>query len=261
MVRYLKLIFIYFGINIKELKSYGIDFYLGSFAMFLKNLSNLFIIYAIYNIVNVINGWDIYEMTYLYALVTISFSVWRCFFINTLNISNYIVSGKLDLLLSKPLNPLFLIFMEGFDEDAWGDLALGLVMYFYTSYILKIKLISVFLILLISLSGGLVFAGISVLGSLISILYLGVNNFSDLPYMIYEFSKYPLSIFNTVISFVFKTIFPIAWISYIPALTVLKEKNNIFLIFIVSIGLSIIYFVAIYKLWNYFLKKYSSSGT
>lgn len=38
-----------------------------------------------------------------------------------------------DILLIKPLNPLFLIFMEGFDEDAWGDLAVGIFLYFYIS--------------------------------------------------------------------------------------------------------------------------------
>ncbi|WP_064612542.1 hypothetical protein [Streptobacillus moniliformis] len=79
MKKYLKLFFMYGYINIKELKSYGIDFYLGSMAMFLKNIANLFIIFFIYNIVNVINGWNINEMIYLYSIITISFSIWRCF--------------------------------------------------------------------------------------------------------------------------------------------------------------------------------------
>ncbi len=196
MKKYLKLFFMYGYINIKELKSYGIDFYLGSMAMFLKNIANLFIIFFIYNIVNVINinGWNINEMIYLYSIITISFSIWRCFFINTLNISYYIINGKLDLLLIKPVNPLFLIFMEGFDEDAWGDLAVGIILYIYISFKLNLPILNIVLVFLIALVGGLVFAAISVLGSLFSVIFLGSSNFSDLPYIIYEFAKYPINI-------------------------------------------------------------------
>lgn len=249
-------------VNIKELKSYGVDFYLGSFAMFFKNIANLTIIYFIFNIVNVINGWDIKEMIYLYAIVTISFAIWRCFFINTLNISHYVVSGRLDMLLVKPLNPLFLIFMEGFDEDAWGDLAVGIMLYTYISYLLKISLIYSVMVFILAILGGLVFAGLSVLGSLLSVIFLGSSNFADLPNTIYEFSKYPITIFSYVLIVIFKTIIPIAWISYIPAYSVLKEDGkNFYLIFLISAIISILYFVVIVLIWNKFLKKYSSSGT
>lgn len=262
MRKYLKLFFMYGYINIKELKSYGIDFYLGSIAMLLKNLSNLFIIYFIFNIVKVINGWNINEMIYLYSIVTISFSIWRCFFINTLNISYYIINGQLDILLIKPLNPLFLIFMEGFDEDAWGDLAVGIFLYFYISQKLNIPNLNIFLIFLISIIGGLVFAGLSILGSLLSVIFLGSSNFSDLPYIVYEFAKYPISIFSPIIAFVFKTIIPIAWVGYIPAYVNLRQNSiNIWIVFVLSILISVIYFVLIVFIWNKVLAKYSSSGT
>ncbi|ACZ01936.1 ABC transporter permease [Streptobacillus moniliformis] len=262
MKRYLKLFFLYLYINIKELKSYGIDFYLGSIAMFLKNISNLFLIFFIYNIVNVINGWNINEMIYLYSIVTISFSIWRCFFINTLNISYYIINGKLDILLIKPLNPLFLIFMEGFDEDAWGDLAVGIIIYFYISFKLNLPILNIILVFIIALLGGLVFSGISVIGSLFSIIFLGSSNFSDLPYIIYEFSKYPINIFNPVISILFKTIIPVAWIGYIPAYINLKDGNqNLIIVFLISVFITILYFIIVVLIWNNVLKKYSSSGT
>lgn len=262
MRRYLKLFYISFILNIKELKSYHIDFVLGSIAMFFKNLSNLFIIYTIYNLVNEINGWSIKEMIYLYSVITISFSVWRCFFINTLNISYYVTSGGLDLLLTKPINSLFLIFMENFDEDAWGDLAVGILLYFYISYMLKIKLIIVFLIFLLSILGGLVFSGLSTISSIFSVIYNGPYDFTELPYIIYEFAKYPLSIFNPIISFILKTIIPIGWIAYIPSSLIFSKVNgNLLLIILFSFIISIIYFYIIYKIWNYAILKYSSSGT
>lgn len=261
MFRYTKILLKYMKINFKELRSYGVDFYIGSIAMFLKNISNLFLIYIIYNLVHEINGWNIYEMIYLYSLVTISFSIWRCFFINTLNITYYVKSGRFDLILTKPVNPLFLVFMEGFDEDAWGDLAVGIVLYIYVSIILKINIISIILVFIIAIVGGLVFSAVSVLGSLISIIYVGVSNFSDLPYIIFEFGKYPISIFSPILIFIFKTIIPIAWITYIPAMAVLKNNYNIYIIFFISIIISLLYFITVSVLWNICLNKYSSSGT
>ena len=35
-------------------------------------------------------------------------------------------NGNFDRFLVKPLHPLFQIFMEGFDDDAWGDLIVGI---------------------------------------------------------------------------------------------------------------------------------------
>lgn len=261
MIRYIYLFFIHIYINIKELKSYGVDFYLGSVAMLLKNFSNLFIIYSIYNIVHVINGWNINEMIYIYSIITISMSIWRCFFINTLNTSYYVTGGHFDLILAKPIDPLFYIFMQGFDEDAWGDLAIGIILYIYFANILNINIISSILIFIISIFGSLIFAGLSILGSILSLIYVGINNFSDLPYIVFEFAKYPLNIFNPILALLFKSIIPIGFIAYMPSLVALKGVYRGYIIFPLGIIIPIGYFYAVYKLWNLFVHKYSSSGT
>ncbi|WP_196760437.1 ABC-2 family transporter protein, partial [Streptobacillus moniliformis] len=68
--------------------------------------------------------------------------------------------------------------------------------------------------------------------------------------------------FNPVISFLFKSIIPIAWIGYIPAYINLKDNGyNLLLLFCISISISIIYFIIVFLIWNRALKEYSSSGT
>lgn len=83
-----------------------------------------------------------------------------------------------------------------------GWFSCDIFLYFYISQKLNIPNLNVFLIFLIAIIGGLVFAGLSVLGSLLSVIFLCS---SDLPYIVYEFAKYPISIFSPIIAFVFRT--------------------------------------------------------
>ncbi|HFE9850504.1 ABC transporter permease [Enterococcus sp. DIV1420a] len=246
-------------LNIKGLRSYGTDFFIGVIGMAIKNISNIILLLFLYNLIPEINGWNLYQMMYLYSISTISFSLWRCLFMNTLNISYYVKYGKLDAFLTKPANPLFLIFMEGFDDDAWGDLLVGIILNIYITICLDISLIFIPIVLILSFFTSLIFASTSIIGSIFSLKTVGINDFSDIPYMIYEFIKYPTSIYGKFVQIFFSTLLPISWISYIPASSIIFSKNMLYIFF--TIVFSILYFTFAYIIWNDYLKKYTSSGS
>ena len=149
-MRYVNLFWKYFSLNVKGLKSYGTDFYIGIFAMMIKNISSLFLLFFLYTLVPKLDGWSFYEILYLYSLSTMGFAMWRCLFMNTLNISYYVRNGILDRFLVKPINPLFQIFMEGFDDDAWGDLIIGILINIICMYQLQLSWYSLLFSLILS---------------------------------------------------------------------------------------------------------------
>lgn len=92
-MRYLKLLFTYFKVNLKSLAVYDLDFYFAIIGMIVQNVLNIVALRFIFNIVPRISGYSFSQLLLTYALATLSFSIFRCFFINALNISDYIHNG------------------------------------------------------------------------------------------------------------------------------------------------------------------------
>lgn len=127
MTRYARLLLTYFKINFKSLAIYDFDFYFSIAGMMIQNLINVAALRFLYLLVPTIQGYTFTELLTTYAIASTSFAIFRCFFINTLNIADYVRKGKFDGLLVKPVNPLFQLLNESFDEDAWGDLAISVL--------------------------------------------------------------------------------------------------------------------------------------
>lgn len=259
---YFNLFWRYFGLNLKGLKSYGTDFYVGVFAMMLKNISSLFLLFFLYTLVPELEGWSFFELLHLYSLATMGFAMWRCLFMNTLNISYYVRNGILDRFLVKPINPLFQIFMEGFDDDAWGDLIIGTIINVICIYQLQLGWYSLVFSIILSFFASLIFASFSILGSILSLKTVGVSDFSDIPYLIYEFMKYPITLYGSVLTVVFTYLLPVAWISFIPSRMFIENQ---FFNSLLSLGASALVSLIFFSLscWMFlrYLKNYTSTGT
>lgn len=261
-MKLMKLFWKYFQLNIKGLKSYGTDFYIGIATMMLKNLSNLVLLFFLYTLVPVVNGWSFYELLYLYSLSTMGFAIWRCLFMNTLNISYYVRNGILDRFLVKPVNPLFQIFMEGFDDDAWGDLFIGIIINIICVVNLQLSWMTLFASLVVAFFASLIFASFSILGSIMSLHTVGVSDFSDFPYLVYDFIKYPITMYGNLLTTIFTYFFPIAWISFIPSQLIISNQIGKMFLAILSTGaVALLIFTISCILWSRYLKYYTSTGT
>lgn len=261
-MRYIQLFFKFLTLNLKGLKSYGNDFYIGVATMMLKNVASLVTLFFLYNLVPQIDGWSMYELLYMYSLSTMGFAMWRCLFMNTLNISYYVRKGILDSMLIRPLNPLFQIFMEGFDDDAWGDLIIGIIINIICIITLDLSWLNLACALLISLFASLIFASISILGSIISLRTVGVSDFSDLPYLLYELIKYPITLYGTWMTAILTFVVPIAWVSFIPSKILIAGNQWEIIKMLGQTSISaLVFFGLSCVLWQHYLKRYTSTGT
>lgn len=259
MKRIIRLFSAYFMANVKAMLLYDLDYILGIIAMFLKTAIGFCYLFLIFYYVDSLGSWNFHQMLFLYGLATLSFSLWHCFFVNTLGIPSYIRSGDFDSFLLKPVNPLLQILMEGFDEDGWGELLLGLVTVFYAASKLEIIGARMLLLPLFAISGCLIFSAVSILLSSIAFFTIGSFDFTDNIEDFKEIAKYPMSIFGKKFSIFFTAIFPLAFASYYPALYLLKLDES-FVPFL-SFPIGVLFFFLAYQFWNFAMKRYSGSGT
>ncbi len=250
-----------FQLNIKSLLIYKLDFVIGIIAMIIKTIIRFSVILILFNLITNINGWTLDQILFLYGFSMASFSVWHCFFINTITIPIYIKTGELDRFLLYPYNPLFLIISEGFDEDGWGELIFAYVIMIIALKRLDIDYALWILIPFINIITSLVYAGISILLSIVSFLTINNTDLTDLTMDINEFAKYPISIYPKIIKLLFIFVLPIGIASFYPSLIFIREVNiyNILFLILSMIG-SILFFIISFKIWMRALSRYTSAG-
>ena len=259
MTRYARLLLTYFKINFKSLAIYDFDFYFSIIGMMIQNLINVAALRFLYLLVPTIQGYTFTELLTTYAIASTSFAIFRCFFINTLNIADYVRKGKFDGLLVKPVNPLFQLLNESFDEDAWGDLAISVLILTTIAFSSHMPLLIFLLVLLMCCATSLIFLSLTLLGGMVSLLSQGLADLSETVYDFFEFSKYPLSIYNTPLKMILTWFLPLGWVAAIPQSTVIDDGRWYFAILVV--GISVALFTLVYQLWRLFLVKYQSTGT
>lgn len=259
-IKYLKLYRQFFVINMKAVLVYELDAIFDIIAMFLKNAFQFILLLLIFQLVDNLKGFDFYHMLFFYGVSSISFALWKCFYINTLSLSYYIHTGKLDMFLKRPIHVLFSIVTDKFDEDAWGELLFAIIVTVIATTQLNIWSFRLLLLFPTAIFMSLIFAGISLLGSCASFFTITQTNLSSLVFPMQEFSRYPIVIFPKVLQYIFIFILPVAFVSYYPSLYFLFIAENVGVVF-TSWIVAVIFFSVVCQLWNLSLTRYSSTGT
>lgn len=258
-MRYLKLLLTYLKVNLKSLAIYDLDFYFAILGMIIQNRLNIVALRFIFNLVPRIKGYSFEQLLLTYALATLSWAIFRCFFINTLNIATYIHRGSLDTILIKPVNPLFQIINERVDEDSWGDLLVALLLLIIVDFQLNNPWYITVMFIFISLFTSLIFLSLAVLGNTVALFSNGLANLAETTFDFFEMSKYPLTIYSGLLKVIMTFIIPIGWVASIPQERIADKHEWGWLVIIPLVCL--LYFVLVYQLWRLFLRKYQSTGS
>lgn len=256
---YGKLCLTFFKLNYKELEISSMDFLFGIVAKLLSYLAELLALFFIFELVPEINGWDKYQVFFVFGLNLVGFSLWSCFFINTITLPYYIERGEFDRFLVRPISPLLQIMLDGFDDDSWGELATGLVVlgYAWSKLGLGVKVLPI--IFIAAFSGCFIYAGISILLGTVSFFTVAQADVADFTMQIKEIAKYPITIYPKVMQFIFTYIFPVAFVAFLPMRMIIGQINIYFIVLLPVVAG--IFFLIAKSIWMRGLRHYGSTGT
>lgn len=258
MRRYLRLYKKYFLINLKTIASYDYDTFLGIIGMIIKNIINIIMLRFIFDNVDLIAGYSYDQVLFIYSLAMCSYALWHCFFINTLTIPIYIKDGSIDNFLLKPVSILFQIMMDGFDEDGWGDLIIGLILLTVASNNLNFPITNFIIYFPIIIISSLIYAGITIILSSLCFYTIENSGLANMVSDLYNFAKYPLTIFSKPIQAILLLILPVALSAYIPSLYFFGQINIWGII--LAMFFTIMYFIVAIIIFTKGLYHYSSPG-
>lgn len=249
--------------ELKRMMEYKGDFIVGIIGFLMIQVSNLLFLWIIFSKIPSLMGWTMGEVVFIYGMSLIPKGIDHLFFDNLWAVGHFIVrKGDFDKYLTRPINTLFHVMAEKLQIDALGELITGTALVAVTLPQLSIEWNAwkIILGLLSIVFSTFIFTGIKIATSSVAFWSKRSGNIIYMFYMVSDFAKYPVTIYNNVVRNVVTYIIPFAFTAYYPAKYILTGENPLF-----NIGMGALLSTAIMALgiflWNRGTRAYESAGS
>jgi viologen exporter family transport system permease protein len=263
MRRYLRLLVHYFVQYTKVRLAYKGDFIISVATTLVATVFGIAVVFLLFRRAPQIAGWTFDEILFLYGFGLIPLSLFNMISINLYYFGEaYVVEGKFDRVLLRPVHSLFQVMSEQFRLESLADAAVGLAIVFYTSR--KIGLdygwSDWLFVAFFAFCGLLIYVGVFLI--LTCVAFWAEDRVGLIPpvYNLLAFGRYPLNIYSPLIQFLLSWIIPFGFASFYPAAQLLGhlEYQRYFLLlpFVTACFLGVSFW-----LWNRGVANYSSTGS
>lgn len=258
---YASIYYEFFKQNLKVMIEYRVDFIIGALSTIATQLGGVLFVWVIFQNIDNINGWSFYEIIFIYGLLTTCKGINHIFFDDLWTVGNkYIREGSFDIILLRPIRPLFHIVANKVQRDGVGDLLIGIVLISKAIHKLQLNLdaIKILELLFFIAIGSAIIVAINVITCTLSFWTINSTSYMWAIFSLNEFALYPINIFHPIISVVVSWIVPYAFASFYPATYFLNKSYSH--LSMVSPIIAIILWIIALRFWKIGIKNYSSTG-
>ena len=204
-------------------------------------------------------GWNFYEVLLIQSIYTLSLGFACIMFSNVLWATmRHIREGSFEIVLLKPLNPLFFLIASNFDPGSAGLIIGGGFMFVFSLLNTEIASIAAIPAFLLLFAGGFaVMAGINMIMAATSFKWVGNSRIPEIFDSIMTFGKYPITIFPQAIRGITTFIVPISMIGFYPASALLGRLDYTVLFAVIPCLLFMLFGI---RLYQYMVKLYEGVG-
>jgi ABC-2 type transport system permease protein len=249
--------------EIKRMMEYKGDFLVGIAGFLLNQFFNLLFIWVIFSQIPNLMGWTLEQVVFIYGFSLIPKALDHLLFDNLWGIGYFIVrKGDFDKYLTRPINPLFHVMVEKLQIDALGELVVGIALVCIALPQLAIvwSIEKILLTLLVLPFATLIYVAVKIATSAIAFWTKRSGAITFVFYMVNDFAKYPIDIYNTFVKTVITYIIPFAFTAFYPANYILTGADPLFNIGL-PIVISIVMMVIAVLIWNKGINAYESAGS
>jgi len=218
-MRYFSILISYFLQYLKSRLEYKGDFLIALLSSFSATVASFGFLFILFRRVNSLQGWKFEELMFIYGFSLISLGFFNVVSLNLYEFGErYIMEGRFDQVLTRPINSLFQILFETFRIESFQEVITGFLLLLYAASRLNLRMgILEFLIFPLFLGCGVVLY-LSVFVILTSISFWFEDRIGITPpiYNMIPFGRYPTSIYNVFLQFLLSWIIPFAFASFYP---------------------------------------------
>lgn len=263
MKRYLRLFVQYFVQYCKVRLAYKADFFISVASTLVATVFGLALVFLLFRRAPEIAGWTFDEILFLYGFGLIPLALFNMVSVNLYFFGQlYIVEGKFDRVLLRPVHSLFQVMSEQFRLEAVSDALVGLALVVHAASKIGLVLSPMQWAIAVgaALCGFAIYLGVFLILTCVS--FWAEDRVGVIPpvYNMLTFGRYPLDIYNPLIRFLLSWVIPFGFAAFYPSAKLLghSEYDQVFLALPLVAALSLV--IAI-LLWNRGVQNYSSTGS
>lgn len=263
MKRYFRLHRIFIAQYLKRLMEYKVDFLLGAIGMIIAQAVQILFIGIIFSQIPTLQGWRFEEILFIYGFSLIPKFIDHLFFDNLWMVGYRIIrKGEFDKYLTRPINSLYHVIVENFCVDAFGEAVtcVFLLGYAFPKLHLPFYWYTIPLLLIVIVFATMIYTSLKIMTAAISFWTKQSGHITHMLYMVNDFSKYPVSIYNKAVQAIITYVIPFAFTAYFPASYFLTGKDPLFCIGGTVIAGSVLMILALF-VWHKGVSAYESAGS
>src|SRR6202044_2371100 len=204
MQRPVGLFFDYFSQYAKVRVSYRGDFFISLATSFAATIFALSFVVVLFQKVPQLAGWRFEEVLFLYGFSLIPYGIFNVVSLNLYDFgNNYIIEGKFDRVLLRPISSLFQVLFETFRIESLQEVATGVFCMWWATRRLGLAWTSTkfAMLLFFGLCAGIIYISVFLILSTVSFWFEDRIGVHPPVWNVIAFGRYPLSIYSGVVQF------------------------------------------------------------
>ncbi len=239
------------------------DFIVSTATSFAATIFALFFVVVLFRKIPSLAGWTFPEEIFLYGFSLLPYGIFNIISLNLYDFgNNYIIEGKFDRVMLRPISTLFQVLFEQFRLESIQEIATGLFCMGWASSRLHVHWTAGKFSLLVfwGACAGIIYVSVFLLLTTISFWFEDRIGVHPPVWNVIAFGRYPLSIYSGVVQFFLCWIIPFGLASFYPSVRLLGHTvTPEYLPFVPVVALAFLVF-AIF-MWNFGTRHYSSTGS
>jgi ABC-2 type transport system permease protein len=253
----------YFAQYAKVRVSYRGDFWISAATSMAATIFSLGFVFVLFGKVPTLANWRMEEVVFLYGFSLIPFGLFNVFSLNLYEFgATYIMEGKFDRVLLRPLSSMYQVVFEAFRIEALQEVVVGLTVVIWASRRLQYHwtLTDVLLLTLFAICGGIIYLSVFLFLSTFSFWFEDRIGIHPPFWNLLAFGRYPLSIYSAYVQFVLSWIIPFGFATFYPASRLLGRPEFRVYAALVPLMTAAVFALAAAS-WKVGLRRYSSTGS
>lgn len=253
----------YFSQYAKMRMEYRGDFVVSTLTSFAATIFGLCFVLVLFNKAPSLAGWTEPEEIFLYGFSLLPAGIFNIVSLNMYDFgNNYIIEGKFDRVMLRPVSTLFQVLFEQFRLESMQEIATGLFCIWLSSRDLHVHWTTEHLLLLIfwGACAGVIYISVFLLLTTISFWFEDRVGVHPPVWNMINFGRYPLTIYSGAVQFFLCWIIPFGLASFYPSVRLLGHSITPEYLPFVPVVAAGFLTIAVFT-WNMGTRHYSSTGS
>ena len=263
MKRHLRLLLLYFAQYAKVRMGYKADFFIAVFSSMAATVLGFGFVLVLFSKIPKLQDWSFYEVLFLYGFSLIPLGFFNVVSWNLYEFGDiYIIQGRFDRILLRPVDTLFQILFEKFRLESLQEVITGMVVVAICVRRLGLtwNAADYFWFGLMVACGAFIYISVFLILTAVSFWFEDRVGIVPPVFNMLTFGRYPLTIYNVFIQFMLSWVIPFGFASFYPTTYFLRRNAFAPYVHLVP-AVAAAFFVLALVVWNRGVRNYSSTGS